>query len=93
MTAEKINEVVMGWPIGFTKQTEIAEAMRLAHEKSASTILGVWCAETGFALMVEIVEGKPFLWHCTGPILVHQAKRWFAGFEKLDRSEPVNMVM
>ena len=93
MTAEKINDVVMGWPIGFQKQCEIAEAMRLAHEQQATHVVGCWCAQTGFALLVEIVDGKPFYWHCTGPINVHQAERWLKGMETADATEPVRMVM
>ena len=95
MSGETIKDhaYVMGWPIGFRKQTEIAEAMKLAHEQQATHIVGCWCAETGFALMVEIFDGRPMLWHCTGPINSHQAKRWFDGFAKLDREDPVNMIM
>ena len=95
MTAETIKDAAytMGWPIGFNKQCEIAAAIQEAHKQEATTILGVWCAETGFALMVEIIEGKPFHWHCTGPINVNQAKRWFAGMQQQDRETPVSLPM
>ena len=95
MSAESIKDpaYIMGWPISFQKQVELAEAIKKAHELEETTILGVWCAETGFAVLVEIVDGKAFHWHVTGPINVNQAKRWFAGMNEQDKETPVSLPM
>lgn len=95
MHAEQVKapDYLMGFPLGFYKQTELAEAIRKAEQEEATTILGVWCGETGFAVMTEVLEGRPMLWHCVGPIKKESAKRWFEGFEKLDRETPVALPM
>ena len=93
MTAETLKDqtVLLGWPIGFHKQTELAEALKKASEEKANTMLGVWCAETGFALLVEIYRGNAILWHCTGPCSKDQAKRWLDGFAIRDSDHPSRM--
>lgn len=93
MSAETIKDpsYIMGWPISFQKQVELAEAIKKAHEQEETTIVGVWCAQTGFAVLVEILEGRPFHWHCTGAINVNQAKKWFKGMEQQDRETPVSL--
>lgn len=92
-TANHDEQVLMGWPLGFQKQTEIAEALKKAAEEKATHVVGAWCAETGFALLVEIGEGQPIHWHCTGPMNVHQAKRWFKGMEQANQDEQVGRLM
>lgn len=95
MSATQVKEpdYVMGFPLGFHKQSELAEAIREAAKREATTILGVWCGETGFAVMTEVLEGRPMLWHCCGPMPKESAKRWFEGFEELDRKTPVSLPM
>ena len=93
MSARQANEqeqLLMGWPLGWQKQAEIGAALQKAAETNASTVVGCWCAETGFALLVEIFEGKPIHWHCTGPCNVDQARRWFKGMERANDSDPVS---
>ena len=95
MSAEQIKapDYLMGFPLGFFKQSELSEAIREAAKQEATTILGVWCGETGFAVMTEIYEGQPALWHCVGPMRKESAQRWFEGMEKLDRQDPVSLPM
>lgn len=92
-TANHDENVLMGWPLGARKQAEIAAALNKAHTEKATHVVGCWCAETGFALLVEIGEGNPIHWHCTGPVTKEQARTWFAGMEKANREEQVGMLM
>ena len=95
MSARQANEqeqILMGWPLGAKKQAELSAAINKAAQEKVTHAVGVWCAETGFALLVEIYEGTPALWHCTGPCNVEQAKRWFAGMQAENR-EHVGMKM
>ena len=86
-------QIVMGFPLGFDKQTELAEALKQAAKQKATTGLGVWCAETGFCVLAEVCEGKAALWHAFGPVNVHQAKRWFKGMQQQDNNDPVGMMV
>ena len=95
MSARKANEsekITMGFPLGMYKQQEIAAAINKCQQEKATHAVGCWCAETGFALLVEIFEGTPVHWHCTGPCNVDQAKRWFKGMEA-ENHEHVGLTM
>jgi hypothetical protein len=51
---------------------------RLAHMHAnrVTAFTGLWCADTGFAVVVEVTEGVPFQWHLRGPLSRDGAKTW-----------------
>ena len=87
MNTSAANETMMGWPLGLQKQREVAEALNKAAEAKASRAIGCWCAETGFGLLVEVFDGVPVFWHCTGPMTIDQAKTWLAGMATANEVE------
>ena len=73
------NEIVMGFPLSYPKQQELAGAIAKCHAEKATHCVGVWCASTGFAVLVEVIDGTPVLYHMVGPVLKHHATSWFHG--------------
>lgn len=57
-----------------TRELEVALS-ELAHQK-ADNYVGVWDAQSGFCVVVEVMGGAPFQWHVRGPLNVEGAKLW-----------------
>lgn len=62
--------------LGPEKTREIELALSELAALGATNYVGVWDAGTGFGLVVEVLEGKPFQWHLRGPLNREGAATW-----------------
>ena len=58
------------------KTAEIELGLSQLAALKADNYIGTWDAETGFALVVEVIAGAPFQWHVRGPLSRDGAKTW-----------------
>jgi hypothetical protein len=58
------------------KTAELELGLSQLAATSANNYMGVWCAETCFVVVVEVIGGRPAQWHIRGPLTQEGAKTW-----------------
>ena len=67
-------QILMGFPLAYETQAELAKRLHEAHEVKEDTVIACWCPQTTFFLAVYMPAGKAAWFECCGPCTERQAQ-------------------